>query len=100
MRYLLPVTNSCRPSRTRQVRRRGRFGVSLLEVMFSIGVVMIGLVGIAALLPVAGRAGQQGRAGRLGRSTRRRRGPRVPCALDGQSDRPGGGMTGQSISAR
>ena len=35
-------------------RGRARAGISLLEVMFSIGVVMIGLVGIAALLPVAG----------------------------------------------
>ena len=41
-------------------RGRARSGISLLEVMFSIGVVMIGLVGIAALLPVAGMQAKKG----------------------------------------
>ncbi len=47
-----------------------RSGVSLLEVVFSIGVVMIGLVGIAALLPLAGLLANKGstadRAAQLG----------------------------------
>ncbi|MHB8973618.1 MAG: type IV pilus modification PilV family protein [Pirellulaceae bacterium] len=42
------------------LRRRTRSGISLLEVVFSIGVVMIGLVGIAALLPVAGSQANKG----------------------------------------
>lgn len=40
-----------------RIRHRGitrRSGISLLEVMFSIGVVMIGLLAAAALLPLAG----------------------------------------------
>lgn len=60
MQYLLPVTNSCQCLRARRPLRRGRAGVSLLEVMFSIGVVTIGLVGIAALLPVAGAQANKG----------------------------------------
>ncbi|MFW6171174.1 MAG: type IV pilus modification PilV family protein, partial [Planctomycetota bacterium] len=39
---------------------RARAGISLLEVMFAIGVVMIGLVGIAALLPVGGSLARKG----------------------------------------
>jgi hypothetical protein len=64
MRYLLPATNSCQLTGTRRARRSslcsGRAGVSLVEVMFSIGVAMIGLVGIAALLPVAGAQANKG----------------------------------------
>ena len=41
-------------ARYRRSSRQLRSGVSLLEVMFSIGVVMIGLVGIGALIPVGG----------------------------------------------
>ncbi len=37
-----------------------RRGVSLLEVTFSIGVAMIGLLGVAALLPVAGSLANKG----------------------------------------
>ena len=40
--------------------RSRRTGISLLEVMFSIGVVTIGLVGIAALIPVAGSQARKG----------------------------------------
>ncbi len=41
-------------------RNTGRRGVSLLEVVFAIGVVMVGLLGIAALLPVAGVLANKG----------------------------------------
>jgi hypothetical protein len=45
-------------------------GLSLIEVMFAIGVVMIGLLGIAVLVPIAGQAARDGinfdRASRLG----------------------------------
>ena len=41
----------------RAARRRG---ISLLEVTFSIGVVMIGLVGIASLLPLGGALAKKG----------------------------------------
>lgn len=50
----------------RRVARGGRRlavprpGISLLEVTFSIGVVMIGLVGIAALIPLAGSQANRG----------------------------------------
>ncbi len=40
---------------TNFIRRRG---VTLLEVIFSIGVVLIGLVGVASILPLAGRRAQ------------------------------------------
>ncbi len=50
--------------------KRRSAGVSLLEVVFSIGVVLIGLVGIAALLPFAGVQANKGliadRAAQLG----------------------------------
>ncbi len=55
----LPPSNACQPRRTHG-RRRVRAGVSLLEVMFSIGVVMIGLVGIGALLPLGGALARKG----------------------------------------
>lgn len=54
MRYWLPSTSGRRRGRPRCAPRRLRAGVSLLEVLFSIGVALVGLVGIAALLPVAG----------------------------------------------
>jgi hypothetical protein len=38
-----------------------RSGVSLLEVTFSIGVVMVGLLGVASLLPLAGYQANKGR---------------------------------------
>jgi len=38
-----------------------RSGVSLLEVTFSIGVVMVGLLGVASLLPLAGFQASKGR---------------------------------------
>lgn len=64
MRYLLPATCFCRLRSTRRARRRElgrrRAGVSLLEVLFSIGVVLVGLAGIAALLPVAGMQANKG----------------------------------------
>jgi hypothetical protein len=64
MRYLLPAVRFGWLRSMRRVRRRElgrqRAGVSLLEVMFSIGVVMVGLVGIAALLPVAGIQANKG----------------------------------------
>ncbi len=51
--------------------RPTRTGISLLEVVFSIGVVLIGLVGIAALLPLAGVQARKGliadRAAQLGK---------------------------------
>jgi len=37
-----------------------RAGVSLLEVIFSVGVIMIGLLGVAVLIPTAGRIAQKG----------------------------------------
>lgn len=54
----------------RRWRRQARRGLSLMEVMFAIGVVMIGLLGIAVLVPIAGRAARDGsnydRAARAG----------------------------------
>jgi Tfp pilus assembly protein PilV len=51
----------CRvPYRNHSPAHVKRTGVSLLEVMFSIGIVMIGLVGIAALIPVAGAQARKG----------------------------------------
>ena len=38
----------------------GRRGVTLLEIMFSIGVVMVGLLGVLALLPLAAHQAQKG----------------------------------------
>jgi hypothetical protein len=53
-------------SRVSRLRR----GLSLIEVMFAIGVVMIGLLGIAVLIPIAGKAARDGvsmdRASRAG----------------------------------
>lgn len=46
--------------RARGRRFSARAGISLLEVVFSVGVVMIGLVGIAALLPIAGVQANKG----------------------------------------
>ena len=40
---------------SRKYKHRHPSGVSLLEVMFAIGVVGIGLLGVAALLPIAGQ---------------------------------------------
>jgi len=64
MRNVLPHTSCCGPAGCRRLgrpsRRARRRGVSLLEVMFSIGVVMVGLAGIAALLPVAGIQANKG----------------------------------------
>lgn len=37
----------------RHVRARIRFGISLLEVIFATGVLLIGLLGLAAVLPIA-----------------------------------------------
>ena len=92
MRYLRYSDTSARltsvgaSSRGLGVRRgRARLGISLLEVVFSIGVVMIGLVGIAALLPVAGMQARKGAVADAARSTRRRCHPRVSCPLDGKS---------------
>jgi len=49
---------------------RRRRGLTLMEVMFAIGVVMIGMLGIAILVPIAGKAAKDGasydRAARLG----------------------------------
>ncbi len=46
---------------SRSVRtRRARAGVSLIEVLFSVGIVMIGLVGIAALLTSGGFLAHRG----------------------------------------
>ena len=47
-----------------------RRGLTLMEVMFAIGVVMIGMLGIAILVPIAGKAAKDGasydRAARVG----------------------------------
>ncbi len=49
---------------------RRRRGLTLMEVMFAIGVVMIGMLGIAVLVPIAGKAAKDGasydRAARVG----------------------------------
>ncbi len=55
----LPLSN-VRGAQPMLDRRHTRAGVSLLEVMFSIGVVMIGLVGIGALLPIGGALAHKG----------------------------------------
>ena len=51
---------------------RVRRGMSLLEVMFAIGVAAVGLVGALVILPIAGRRGQEGlvydASDRMGRS--------------------------------
>ncbi|MHB8861703.1 MAG: type IV pilus modification PilV family protein [Pirellulaceae bacterium] len=67
MRYLQHADTSARLASDCEGSRRAsllrgpvRAGISLLEVTFSIGVVMIGLVGIAALLPVAGSQANKG----------------------------------------
>ncbi len=60
MRYWLPSTSGRRRGGPRCARRRLRAGVSLLEVIFSIGVALVGLVGIAALLPAAGVQANRG----------------------------------------
>ncbi|MFO7903486.1 MAG: hypothetical protein R6U98_12550, partial [Pirellulaceae bacterium] len=54
-----PVETRCNAWFSRS-HHRARAGVSLLEVVFSIGIVMIGLVGIAALLPVGGSLARKG----------------------------------------
>lgn len=46
--------------RFRSKAARFRRGLSLIEVMFAIGVVMIGLLGIAVLIPIAGKAARDG----------------------------------------
>ena len=51
---------TARSASYRRSSRQLRSGVSLLEVMFSIGVVMIGLVGIGALIPVGGILARKG----------------------------------------
>ena len=56
----LPVAVVARRAGLVRSRRRVRGGVSLLEVLFSIGVAMIGLVGIASLLPLAGALARRG----------------------------------------
>jgi hypothetical protein len=63
-----------------------RGGVSLLEVMFSIGVVMIGLVGVAALLPLGGALARRGAiadaAAQLGANAAREFGAREMAVPD------------------
>ena len=93
MRYLTHADKSARLTRGGAasraiggVRRRARAGISLLEVMFSIGVVMIGLVGIAALLPVAGAQANKGAVADASARHGARRDSRVPCARHGQSE--------------
>jgi len=41
-------------------RKRMRHGISLLEVLFSVGVLLIGLLGVAILLPVAAKSARDG----------------------------------------
>ena len=82
MRYLQHADTSARLLGVRAwsrglgvLRSRARSGISLLEVVFSIGVVMIGLVGIAALIPVARTQARKGAvaagAANLGQSAAR-----------------------------
>ncbi|MDG2220252.1 MAG: hypothetical protein P8L85_02670 [Rubripirellula sp.] len=42
----------------RQLRRIGRRAVTLIEVVFAIGVILIGLLGLLSILPLAGRRAQ------------------------------------------
>lgn len=44
----------------RRTTRRRRLGISLLEIMISIGIVGIGLIGVAALIPLAHHKAAQG----------------------------------------
>lgn len=44
-------------SSTRRARRRG---LSLMEVVFSVGVIVVGLLGVAVLIPAAGRLAAKG----------------------------------------
>lgn len=44
----------------RRVHKQRRFGVSLVEVLISIGVLSIGLLGVISLLPLASHQAQQG----------------------------------------
>lgn len=48
-----PLAHSRRPARQTHVRTI-RHGVTLLEVIFSIGIILIGLVGLMSVLPLAG----------------------------------------------
>lgn len=41
-------------------RRRRRAGLSLLEVIFSVGIIILGLLGVAVLIPASGRIAQKG----------------------------------------
>jgi hypothetical protein len=56
----LQQVSSTFPDKRRGARRSARAGISLLEVVFSIGVVMIGLMGVALLLPIAGVQANKG----------------------------------------
>lgn len=45
-------------STTRKLVAKVQLGVTLIEVIFSIGVILVGLVGIVSILPLAGRRAQ------------------------------------------
>ena len=43
--------------RSRDRRPQCRRGISLMEVIFALGIIVAGLVGVAVLIPVAGNRG-------------------------------------------
>ena len=51
----LEICREPNASAWRLIKQNGRSGVTILEVLFAIGIAIIGLLGIASILPLAGR---------------------------------------------
>ena len=60
MRSELPGHTLNRKRGTAVPRSRARRGVTLLEVLFSIGIVAVGLLGVLIIVPLAGTRSAQG----------------------------------------